>query len=76
MAGYIMTTRVSASFASTVESWPVYDVGSLDDTFAAYDGPLLMLHGGLAFCSFVGCDAVHRLKTMPKPAIVLHPNFC
>lgn len=47
IAGYIMTTRVSTAFASTAASWPAYSPGSLDDKAADYDGPLLMLHGGL-----------------------------
>lgn len=47
VAGYIMTTRVSTAFADTAVNWPVYEAGSLDDRQADYDGPLLMLHGGL-----------------------------
>ncbi|MFC2164703.1 alpha/beta fold hydrolase [Acidobacteriota bacterium] len=47
LAGYIMTTRVSTAFAATAANWPIYNPGSLDDTTADYDGPLLMLHGGL-----------------------------
>lgn len=44
---YIMTTNVSASFAETYHQWPKYDPEPYDDRFADYEGPLLMLHGGM-----------------------------
>ncbi len=46
LENYLMATGVSASFARAREFWPVYNQQPAD-AFADYDGPLLMLHGGL-----------------------------
>ena len=43
----IMTTGVSASFATTYPEWPRYRTPPAHGEFADYSGPLLMLHGGL-----------------------------
>jgi alpha-beta hydrolase superfamily lysophospholipase len=43
----IATTEVSASFAATYPDWPRYPVDPLDGAPAPFDGPMLMLHGGL-----------------------------
>ncbi len=45
LGGYVMTTEVSASFARTVERWPVYTRPPEAGLFPAYDRPLLMMHG-------------------------------
>ncbi len=44
---YIMTTEVSASFARTAGVWPVYERPSDGEHLGRYDGPMLLLHGGL-----------------------------
>ncbi|MFV1987735.1 MAG: serine aminopeptidase domain-containing protein [Gemmatimonadota bacterium] len=47
LAETVATTEVSASFAATYADWPRYPADSLDGRQAEYDGPLLLLHGGL-----------------------------
>ncbi len=47
LAGTVATTEVSASFAATYPGWPRYAPDPLDGVQAAYDGPMLLLHGGL-----------------------------
>jgi hypothetical protein len=44
-----MSSGTTLRFAPTVDQWPVYDPEELDDTFADYSGPLLMVHGGLDY---------------------------
>ena len=43
----LMTTAVSSSFAATWRRWPRYPLDEHAGTLANYDGPMLMLHGGL-----------------------------
>ncbi len=43
----LMTTAVSASFASTWAQWPRYPLDEHTGQFATFEGPMLMLHGGL-----------------------------
>lgn len=43
----VVTTGVSASFAKTFAPWPRYPADPLDGQQAEYEGPLMMLHGGL-----------------------------
>ena len=43
----VMTTGVSASFATTHADWPRYPRDDLAGVTATYDGPMLLLHGGL-----------------------------
>ena len=47
LEGYVMTTGVSASFSRTAADWPTYDPDPLDEMFADYGGPMLMLHGSM-----------------------------
>ncbi len=47
LAGTLMTTAVSASFASTWAQWPRYPLDEYAGSYAAFEGPMLMLHGGL-----------------------------
>ncbi len=48
-ADYLMSSGTTLRFARAVERWPRYSPGQLDDTFANYDGPMLMLHGGIDY---------------------------
>ena len=71
----IMTTAVSVSFARLIDKWPTYDPASYDDTFANYDGPMLMLQSGLDFAM-----PVERLQEMrqvfsgPNQTFAFFPN--
>ena len=47
LEGYVMTTNVSASFSRTAADWPTYNPDPLDETFADYGGPMLMMHGSM-----------------------------
>ena len=47
LEGYVMTTEVSLSFSATADSWPVYARPTDGSRFPSYDGPMLLMHGGL-----------------------------
>ncbi len=47
VAGTVATTAVSSSFSHTWPDWPRYAPDPLDGAQAPFDGPMLILHGGL-----------------------------
>ena len=45
--GYTMSTGLSTGLAAIYDTWPRYEPDEYNGGFADYDGPLLMLQGGL-----------------------------
>ncbi len=73
--GYVASTEVSAAFAATATSWPVYprpeDVGE----FPAYGSPMLMMHGSLdPTMPLERLDALREWYTAPEQHFVVIPD--
>lgn len=70
-----MTTGVSVGFARTAPLWPTYPRPELAGRFARYDGPLLLLHGGLDPTMPEGrLEGLREALSGPATTFVLFPD--
>jgi pimeloyl-ACP methyl ester carboxylesterase len=74
-ATYLMSTGATLRFARAVKRWPRYSPGQLDDRFANYDGPMLMLHGGLDhYVSLERLEEMRDTFSAPRQSFAFFPQ--